>query len=42
MAMYLLSAHLTGSPRAAFVSAVLFGFYPFRFEHYSHLELQMT
>jgi hypothetical protein len=41
-AMYLLAAHLTGSPRAAFVSAILFGFYPFRFEHYSHLELQMT
>ena len=42
LAMYLLVAHLTGSPRAAFVSGLLFGFYPFRFEHYSHLELQMT
>ena len=42
VAMYLLAVRLTGSPRAAFVSAVLFGFYPFRFEHYSHLELQWT
>ena len=28
--------------RAAFVSAVIYGFYPYRFEHYSHLELQFT
>jgi hypothetical protein len=41
-AMYLLVADLTSDPRAAFVAALLFGFYPFRFEHYSHLELQMT
>jgi hypothetical protein len=42
VAMYALLEPLTGSPRAAFVSALLFGFYPYRFEHYSHFELQMT
>jgi len=41
-AMYLLAERLTGSPKAAFVSGLLFGFYPYRFEHYSHFELQMT
>ena len=41
-AMYLLAERLTGSPRAAFISGLLFGFYPYRFEHYSHFELQMT
>jgi hypothetical protein len=41
-AMYLLVERLSGSPGAAFISALLFGFYPYRFEHYSHLELQMT
>jgi hypothetical protein len=41
LAVFLLVAHLTGSRQAAFVSAVMFGFYPYRFEHYSHLELQM-
>ncbi|HET7217705.1 MAG TPA: hypothetical protein VFJ02_06635 [Vicinamibacterales bacterium] len=41
-AMYLLAERLTGSAKAAFVSALLFGFYPYRFEHYSHFELQMT
>ncbi len=40
--MYLLTVRLTGTPRAAFLAALLFAFYPFRFEHYSHLELQMT
>ena len=39
---YLLVDRLTGSPPAAFVAALLFGFHPYRFEHYSHLELQMT
>lgn len=41
-AMYLLVERLSGSPGAAFISALLFGFYPYRFEHYSHFELQMT
>jgi hypothetical protein len=39
---YLLVQRLTGSTRAAFVAALIYGFYPYRFEHYSHLELQMT
>jgi hypothetical protein len=33
---------LTGSRAAALVSGSIFVLYPFRFEHYSHLELQMT
>jgi hypothetical protein len=41
-AMYLLAVRLTGSRLAAFVAGLLFGFHPFRFEHYSHFELQMT
>jgi len=41
-AMYLLVERLSGSPGAAFISGLLFGFYPYRFEHYSHFELQMT
>jgi hypothetical protein len=39
---YLLVHRLTGSARAAFISALIYGFYPYRFEHYSHLELQMA
>ena len=42
LATYLLVDRLTGSSRAAFLSAIIYGFYPYRFEHYSHLELQMT
>lgn len=42
IAMYVLAERLTGSAAAAFVSALLFGFHPYRFEHYSHYELQMT
>jgi hypothetical protein len=42
LATYLLVERLTGSSRAAFISALIYGFYPYRFEHYSHLELQMT
>jgi hypothetical protein len=41
-AAYLLVERLTSSPLAAFIAGVLFGFYPYRFEHYSHYELQMT
>ena len=41
-ATYLLLFKWAGSARAAFVAGVVFGFYPYRFEHYSHLELQMT
>ncbi len=42
LSMYLLVKYLTGSARPAFIAALLFAFYPFRFEHYSHLELQMV
>jgi hypothetical protein len=41
-AMYLLAAYLTGTRMPAFIAGLLFGFYPYRFEHYSHFELQMT
>jgi hypothetical protein len=41
LAAYLLVERLTGSAPAAFVSGLVFGFYPYHFEHYSHLELQM-
>lgn len=33
---------LTGSARGATISALVFSFYPYRFEHYPHLELQMA
>ncbi len=42
VAMYVLAWQLTGSRAGAFVAGLLFGFYPYRFEHYSHFELQMT
>lgn len=42
VATYLLVAHLTGSPRAAFVAGLIYATAAFRFDHYSHLELQMT
>jgi hypothetical protein len=42
VAMYVLIRHLTASASAALVSGVGFAFYPFRFEHYSHFELQFS
>jgi hypothetical protein len=39
---WLLATRLTGSARAGFVAGLIYGLYPYRFEHYSHLELQMT
>ncbi|MEO7191657.1 MAG: hypothetical protein ABI051_11440 [Vicinamibacterales bacterium] len=42
LAMFALATHLTGSARAGFIAGLLFGFYPYRFAHYPHLELQMT
>jgi hypothetical protein len=42
VAMYLLVRFLTGQRAAALVAGVIFAFYPFRFEHYSHLELQFS
>ncbi len=40
--MFLLVRALTGRRDAAIVAGVLFALYPYRYEHYSHLELQMT
>ena len=42
VATYLLVERLTGSARAAFVGGLTYACYAYRFEHYSHLELQMT
>jgi len=42
IAMYLLVVRLTGSPRSAFIAGLLYGCALYRFDHYSHLELQMT
>jgi hypothetical protein len=42
IATYLLVERLTGSPPAAFVAGLMYACYPYRFEHYGHLELQMT
>jgi hypothetical protein len=38
----LLVSELTGRAEAAIVSAIIFAFLPFRFDHYSHLQLQQT
>ena len=40
--MFLFVRRLVGHTGAAIVAALIFGFYPFRIEHYSHLELQMS
>ena len=42
IATYLLVERLTGSPRAAFVAGLMYACYSYRFDHYGHLELQMT
>jgi hypothetical protein len=42
IATYLLVERLTASPLAAFVAGLMYACYPYRFEHYGHLELQMT
>ncbi len=41
-ATYLLVGRLTGSSLSAFISGLIFGFYPYRFDHYIHFELLMT
>jgi len=41
IAMYLLVVRLTESPRSAFVAALVYASALYRFDHYSHLELQM-
>lgn len=40
--MFMLVRALTARRDAALVSGAIFALYPYRFEHYSHLELQMT
>jgi hypothetical protein len=42
LATFALAFRLTRSMQAAFIAGLIYGFYPYRFEHYSHLELQMT
>src|SRR5262249_12799419 len=42
IAVYLLVDRLTDSARAAFVAALIYATYAYRWDHYSHLELQMT
>jgi len=42
MATFYFVRALTGRTDAALVSGVVFAFYPYRYEHYPHLELQMT
>jgi hypothetical protein len=41
IAVYLLVVRLTGSARAAFISGLVYASALYRFDHYSHLELQM-
>ena len=40
--MFYLMRALTGRTDAALIAGGIFALYPYRFEHYSHLELQMT
>jgi hypothetical protein len=42
IATYVLVERLTASPPAAFIAGLIYACYPYRFEHYGHLELQMT
>jgi hypothetical protein len=42
VATFFLVRALTGRVDAALVSGTIFALYPYRYEHYSHLELQMT
>jgi hypothetical protein len=38
----LLARHLTGSTAASMSAGIVFGFAPYRFEHFMHMELQWT
>jgi hypothetical protein len=42
IAVYLLVDRLTSSSRAAFIAGLIYACCAYRFDHYSHLELQMT
>lgn len=41
IAMYVLARAVALPPPAAWIAALVFSLYPFRIDHYSHLELQM-
>jgi hypothetical protein len=41
-ALYVLARALSFGPPAAWMAAIIFGFYHYRLDHYSHLELQMA
>lgn len=41
-AMWLYIARLTGNYPAALIAGIVYGFVPFRFDHFMHLELQAT
>jgi hypothetical protein len=40
--MFLLVRALTGRADAGWIAGAIFALYPYRYEHYSHLELEMT
>ena len=42
LATYLLVERLTGSARGAFIAGLIYACYPYRLDHLSHLELQVT
>jgi hypothetical protein len=41
-AMYLLARELTGSPYAAFVGGLIYGFWPYTLSHYGHPNMMLT
>src|SRR5437016_9499331 len=42
LATYVVARALAVGPAGAWIAALLFCFYPYRIDHYSHLELQMA
>jgi hypothetical protein len=40
--IFMLAAHVTGSPAAGVTAGIIFAFVPYRFAHYMHMELQWT
>lgn len=40
--MYLLVVHLTENRYGAFISALIFGFFPWRFDHGAHIQIQSS
>ena len=39
---FALVRHLSGSPAAGFIGGLVFAFAPFRFDHFDHLEMQLS